>query len=110
MSAQTVTLSPTLSPAENSPQVSVFSVPVVAFPSSYNYTRQWSLGLIYAGTFKGAKYEMYGRVFAETFAMLKESYRRRKHDLGLRGATAWNYWYNNYLKPALAGLKRRVRQ
>jgi len=110
MSSEAVTLAPTLAPAENAPQLSVFSVPVVAFPASYNYTRQWSLGLIYAGMFKGAKYDMYGRAFAETFAYLKEHYRRRKHDLGLRGAVAWNYWYNNYMKPALAGLKRRVRQ
>ena len=110
MSAETVTLSPTLAPAENAPQLSIFSVPVVAFPASYNYTKQWSLGLIYAGMFKGAKYDMYGRAFAETFASLKEHYRRRKHELDLRGAMAWFYWYRNYVKPALAGLKRRVRQ
>jgi len=110
MSAETVTLSPTFAPAENSPEVSVLSVPIVAFPTSYDYAMQWSAGLIFAGMMKRAKYARYGTVFAETFALLKESYRRYKHNRNLRGAMAWNTWYNNYLRPALAKLGRRVSQ
>ncbi len=59
---------------------------------------------------KRAKYARYGMVFAETFALLKESYRRYKHNRNLRGAMAWNTWYNNYLRPALARLGRKVSQ
>jgi hypothetical protein len=110
MSAETVTLSPTYAPAENSPEVTVFSVPVVAFPKSYNYEQQWSLGLIYAGMFKGAKYYTYARPFVETFMLLKESYRRYKHNMNLRGASAWLAWYNKFMKPALNNLKRKVNQ
>ena len=110
MSAETVTLAPTFAPAENAPEVTVLSVPVPAFPTSYDYARQWSLGLIYAGMFKGAKYARYGMVFAETFALLKESYREYKHKMNLRGEIAWRTWYNNYLRRALARLGRRVSQ
>jgi len=70
MSAETVTLSPTYAPAENSPEVTVFSVPVVAFPKAYRYDQQWSLGLIYAGMFKGAKYYTYARPFVETLRLV----------------------------------------
>ena len=110
MSTQTVTLAPTFAPAENAPETSVLAVPIVAFPQNYNYTTQWSVGLIVAGMMKGAKYDRYGRVFAETFALLKESYRRYKHNANLRGANAWNAWYNKFERPALARLGRRVPQ
>jgi len=110
MSTETVTLSPTFAPAENAPETSVLSVPIVAFPQSYNYSMQWSIGLIVAGMMKGAKYDRYGRVFAETFALLKESYRRYKHSMNLRGANAWNTWYNKFERPALARLGRKVSQ
>jgi len=57
MSAETVTLTPTYAPAENAPEVTVFSVPVPAFPTSYDYGMQWSVGLMIAGMMKRAKYD-----------------------------------------------------
>ena len=106
MSAQTVTLAPTFAPAENAPETSVLSVPIVAFPQSYEYATQWSVGLIIAGMMKGAKWNRYGRVYAETMALLKEPYRQYKYKMGLRGAQAWNVWYTRFMKPALAKLGR----
>jgi len=110
MSAETVTLTPTYAPAENAPEVTVFSVPVPAFPTSYDYGMQWSVGLMIAGMMKRAKYDRYGRPFAETFALLKEPYRQYKHRMNLRGANAWNAWYTKFMKPALNRLGRRVNQ
>jgi len=58
MSAESVTLTPTYAPAENAPEVTVFSVPVPAFPTSYDYGMQWSVGLMIAGMMKRAKYDI----------------------------------------------------
>lgn len=106
MSAEQVTLTPTYAPAENAPETSVLSVPVVAFPNSYDYSMQWATGLIIAGMMKKAKYARYGLVYAETFAQLKEPYRQYKYKHGLKGATAWMTWFQKFEAPALARLGR----
>jgi hypothetical protein len=49
--------------------------------------------LVLAGLLKRKKWEQYARPFVEANKALKEIYRRRKHERGLRGSSAWNYWY-----------------
>jgi hypothetical protein len=106
MSAEQVTLTPTYAPAENTAETSVLSVPVVAFPSSYDYSQQWAIGLIIAGMMKKAKYARYGLVYAETFANLKEPYRQYKYRHMLKGANAWLAWFQKFEVPALQRLGR----
>lgn len=106
MTTEQVVLTPTYAPAENTAETSVLSVPVVAFPSSYDYAHQWAVGLIVAGMMKKAKYARYGLVYATTMAQLKEAYRQYKYRSNLRGANAWLAWFNKFELPALARLGR----
>jgi len=98
---ETVTLAPTVGVAENSPEPTLFSVPVVAFPSSYDYGYQWGVGLIVAGLLKRAKFYQYAAPFILGFVSAKEPYRRYKYRNNLHGAKAWNAWYRRFAVPVL---------
>jgi hypothetical protein len=106
MLAEQVQLIPTAGPVSNAPEESALSVPIIAFPESYDLSYQWSVGLIVAGMMKRAKYNQYGVPFAQAFIALKERYRQYKYTHRLAGAQAWNAWYNKFQKPALKQLGR----
>ncbi|AZI75857.1 hypothetical protein SBFV3_gp22 [Sulfolobales Beppu filamentous virus 3] len=103
---EVVQLAPSLAPAQNSAEPTVFSVPVTVFPSSYEYDYQWGIGLIIAGMMKRAKYKEYAEPFVTTFVQLKEPYRQYKYKHRLSGASAWNTWFNKFQVPALRRLGR----
>ena len=106
MATQTVSLAPTTGVMENSPEASVFSVPVVAFPTTYDYGYQWSIGLIIAGMMKRAKFVQYGLPFVLANVALKERYREYKHRNDLHGRRAWVAWFTKFQVPALRQLGR----
>ena len=101
-----VLLTPTTGPVENSAEVTALSVPIVAFPSSYDYGQQWAVGLIVAGLMKKAKYDRYALPFVTALVSLKEPYRQYKYRNRLSGAKAWNAWYSKFEVPVLKRLGR----
>ena len=108
MATETVQLAPSTGVMQNTAEPTVFSVPVVAFPTAYDYGYQWSVGLIVAGMLKRAKYEQNALPFVLANVALKERYRQYKYRHNLRGANAWNTWYNKFQIPTLARLGRPV--
>ena len=107
--AETVSLVPTAGPVENSVEVAPLSVPITAFPSSYDVSYQWAIGLIVAGMLKRAKYSQYAMPFVTTMMQLKNAYRLYKYKNNLRGANAWLAWYQKFEAPALRRLGRPVK-
>ena len=106
MPVEVAQVTPTLAPAENATETTVFSVPVVAFPKSYDYAQQWAIGLIIAGMMKQAKFKEYAYPFITAFVQLKEPYRQYKYRHMLKGSTAWLTWFTKFEVPALHRLGR----
>lgn len=109
MYAEQTQLVPAIGVTENAPEATALSVPVVAFPQSYDLGMQWGVGLILAGMMKRAKYDRYGKPFAEGMMELKPAYRAYKHRTGVAGAPAWLAWYKRFEVPFLARLGRKPR-
>lgn len=106
MAQEAVQLVPTYGPVANTEEVTALSVPITAFPKSYDYATQWAVGLITAGMMKQAKYQRYAAPFVETFVALKEPYRQYKYKNQLKGANAWLAWFTKFQSPALRRLGR----
>jgi len=106
VSTETVALAPNTGVQENSPEASVLSVPIVAFPTTYDYGYQWSVGLMVAGMLKRGKFVQYALPFILANVSLKERYREYKYRNNLHGRRAWVAWFTKFQVPALRQLGR----